>query len=737
MKAMVNNSGDLKTQDILNSNEFTAKMDMLKVLSGIDKDLADFNYFEYLNHMLEENDVVLDMVNELTKEFCNAFVFEISRLTLENERVYVGESEVKSFINTTIKDYMAYMECLFDKDIPEEDKLTFDMVDVLSEMKSLINTYSGDELCKDCMTSVIDNAITAITESDDAEKDKEERVHILSKVLNEIAQALYDNEMSIIYRVVNVDINRIEYQTIETPEALEMTKTIYNKIADVVYALESLEQFGLDELKSWVEDEFVSDESPETEKTEEEIQEEKDAKKAELDGLFNELAIALKGFDSLIETFEDNEWDSPSTTEFEVLTYVGNIIAEIPNSENVFKFIASAIDIKPAYDVESLLDFLIGEMVYTPKEPILDEYMDRYGEEDGQLKYNEAYLRWQDEDKISNATKNVVKQAILDMLNGKLNGESDLDMETYIDNLGVALECTEEEIDDYKAEWQSTGFCSIISDTFVKHQPSNDQPEYEVVLKLIDMTKYLEDCLRNKLPEDEKIVFNLETFRLYVDEIIKCEKASISEGLSVEFVNLMNIPVHTGEYEKVTRRVYNEDLGDFVTYTYMEPVYEPYFDEEQYNKVLGETKLVTDYMIGKYLDGTIESYKNNILADYFKIIDKYAHEDMKITITSTALQTMIGMELFGEEEFDYNKIFSFIKLPNGVESIDYNKMVDKITSVDTYKDMYKISDVQIKYETDSTGKIVKEFMEIKFSLEYDVFIASMDADLTMKLEFAF
>ena len=95
------------------------------------------------------------------------------------------------------------------------------------------------------------------------------------------------------------------------------------------------------------------------------------------------------------------------------------------------------------------------------------------------------------------------------------------------------------------------------------------------------------------------------------------------------------------------------------------------------------------------------------------------------------------MELFGEEEFDYNKIFSFLKLPNGVESIDYNKMVDKITSVDTYKDMYKISDVQIKYETDSTGKIVKEFMEIKFSLEYDVFIASMDADLTMRLEFAF
>ena len=514
-----------------------------------------------------------------------------------------------------------------------------------------------------------------------------------------------------------------------------MTKTIYNKIADVVYALESLEQFGLDELKSWVEDEFVNNESPETEKTEEEIQEEKDAKKAELDGLFNELAIALKGFDSLIETFEDNEWDSPSTTAFEVLTYVGNIIAEIPNSENVFKFIASAIDIEPVEGVGSLLEFLIGEMVYIPEEPNVDEYIDRYGEEDGQLKYDEAYLRWQDNIKDADSWKKVFKQATLDMLNGKLNGESDLDMDTYIENLGVVTDCSDEQILEYKAEWQSTGFCSILSDCLKNSLP--DEYADNLKVAIINLVDYLEDCLRNKLPQDEKVIFELETFRLYVDEIIKCEKASISEGLSVEFVNLMNIPVHTGEYEEVTRRVYDEELGDFVTYTYMEPVYEPYFDEEQYNKVLGETKLVTDYMIGKYLDGTIENYKNNILADYFKIIDKYAHEDMKITITSTALQAMIGMELFGEEEFDYNRIFSFLKLPNGVESIDYNKMVDKITSVDTYKDMYKISDVQIKYETDSTGKIVKEFMEIKFSLEYDVFIASMDADLTMRLEFAF
>ena len=741
MKSLVKNSADLDSQDIINSNEFTAKMDLLKILAGIDKGLADFNYFEYINHSLEENDIILDLVDELTYLFCDTFAFDFTRKTPYSQKVFVNESEVKSFINTTIKDYMAYLESMFDKNVAEEDKLTFDIVSVLSEMKDLINEYSTEGFTKDCIASILDNAITAITESGDAEKDKEERVHILSTVLHEMAQAFYDNEMSIISKYIEGDgVSWSRYEIVETEEAYDMTKTIYDKIANIIYALESIEEFGIKELNAWVEDEFVNEESSETEKTEEEIQEEKDAKKAELDGLFNELAIALKGFDSLIETFEDNEWDSPSTTEFKVFTYVGNIIAEIPNSANVFKFIASVVDIEPVEgDVKSILELLIEEMVYTPEEPILDEYINRYGEEDGQLKYNEAYLRWQDEIKNSDSWKKVLKQAILDMLNGKLNGESDLDADTYIENLAVILECTPEQIETYKTEWHSTGFCSILSDCLKNSLPDEEEypDDYKLAVATTNLVEYLENCLRNKLPEEEKVVFALEQFRSHVDEIIKVQKKMITADLSIMFVKMMNINVHTGEYEEVTREVYNYELGEWVTYTYEEPVYEPYFDEEQYNKVLGQTKLVTDYMIGKYLDGTIESYKNNILADYFKIIDKYAHPNMKITFATTALQVMIGMELFGDQEFDYNKIFSFVKLPNGIESIDYNKMVDKITSVDTYKDMYKISDVQIKYETDSTGKIVKEIMELKLSVNYDVFVASMDAEFIVKLEFSF
>ena len=94
---------------------------------------------------------------------------------------------------------------------------------------------------------------------------------------------------------------------------------------------------------------------------------------------------------------------------------------------------------------------------------------------------------------------------------------------------------------------------------------------------------------------------------------------------------------------------------------------------------------------------------------------------------------MITYDKISPEEIDYNELFGFIKLPPEIEKVDYNQLVETFWSENTYKEMIQVSNVSVKYETNSQGEIAKEIMEIDFTFNYDLKITALKADLTLKM----
>ncbi len=73
------------------------------------------------------------------------------------------------------------------------------------------------------------------------------------------------------------------------------------------------------------------------------------------------------------------------------------------------------------------------------------------------------------------------------------------------------------------------------------------------------------------------------------------------------------------------------------------------------------------------------------IEDIKDFIDVYCEEPAK-TVAFSVLSLLV---IATQPDIDYNELFSFIELPQEIESIDYNKLVGKLTSGDFYKNLIK------------------------------------------------
>ena len=122
---------------------------------------------------------------------------------------------------------------------------------------------------------------------------------------------------------------------------------------------------------------------------------------------------------------------------------------------------------------------------------------------------------------------------------------------------------------------------------------------------------------------------------------------------------------------------------------------------------------------------------NNDTIDYeetFKnVLDfagKYLTEQTNTTIASVAAIYMIATN----PDVDYNEIFSFIELPQGV-SIDYNKLVQKIQ---TFENMVTISNIETQMIT-TQDNLIKEVVYITLQLDVDVEVAAINGQFVIAL----
>lgn len=107
--------------------------------------------------------------------------------------------------------------------------------------------------------------------------------------------------------------------------------------------------------------------------------------------------------------------------------------------------------------------------------------------------------------------------------------------------------------------------------------------------------------------------------------------------------------------------------------------------------------------------------------------DKYLISEAKTTVYSLAAIYMVAEH----PDVDYNKLFEFIELPQGI-TIDYNKMIQKLSDEATFDNMFTISNIETKLVT-SQDNLLEEVVDITLRVNCDVSIASISGEIVLRL----
>lgn len=696
--SLANSGNDLTVNDITNSNQLTAQLDALKVLKNISEGLLEFDYLDYLADVILETTMFNSLVSTGTDMIMQYFVLSES-----------ARAEVTSFVNINIRDFMNYL-----KSLDFENPTMFDFKGVVVDFNDLVQEFSTIEDIKDIIQSAT-NSVEGIDKN------------VLSTFIKEIANKDY----RIIGLTKQVWIDNPEiipeggYWGFEISNDATTIELEDNIILSVAGVLETMENIVAN----------FFEESP-----------------VELNTLITTLTEKLDAYASYQEQIEELELTTSSMIDMSFM-----IVSSISNNLKDYQLSQDYLD----YAIKTIKNNGLVEM----------------------LVYS-IFNNFQLEGDVNVAFQEIITKLVHDVLDSLYAGEfNGLNSEDYLANICTALGITDtNKIIAYTNEWAQTGFCSIVSDYLQDTIPNGENDEYlGLKSSLVNAIKYLENCLRTSGEKVVEFDFNqaLTLANNIFTAIYDLNKAEYDEllanqpsneplqpggvGTMTEYVTLLDLYESALEQiqlfviltnpegtmlENINTAIstYKHYVKSVIANISTQLILDQYIIEETesegvytinenplYEVVLAENTLLADYAVEKYLSNQLDM--GYVLDEYFKTVDTYAEEDRKIIINSVAIATMIGVGSI--QDMDFNEVFSFIKLPDSIEAIDYNKLVETFYDVETYKNMFTVSKVDVKYETNSQGEIAKEIMQIEFNFNYDLKITELKANLTLKVEIDF
>ena len=136
---------------------------------------------------------------------------------------------------------------------------------------------------------------------------------------------------------------------------------------------------------------------------------------------------------------------------------------------------------------------------------------------------------------------------------------------------------------------------------------------------------------------------------------------------------------------------------------------------------------VVDASLDRYVEGTLSF--DGLLDDISAAVEEYANEEAKTTLN--AIYTLITA-LNYDPNIDYNEVFAFIPLPEGIQSIDYNVLMAKLYDKSTY-DMLNIDNAEVTYITDMGGNVTGAVITFDLVVDFDAVIAYIDGTLNGRI----
>lgn len=117
----------------------------------------------------------------------------------------------------------------------------------------------------------------------------------------------------------------------------------------------------------------------------------------------------------------------------------------------------------------------------------------------------------------------------------------------------------------------------------------------------------------------------------------------------------------------------------------------------------------------------------------YSLIEDYGSEDLKTFVDAVGVVYNV---LNYDSSIDYNEMFKDLPLPEEIESIDYNKLLEKLHDENTY-DFLHVSNWEVTYVTNAQDKIVGEVLTLNINLDFDAVIASIQGDIKLEIRLDF
>ena len=177
---------------------------------------------------------------------------------------------------------------------------------------------------------------------------------------------------------------------------------------------------------------------------------------------------------------------------------------------------------------------------------------------------------------------------------------------------------------------------------------------------------------------------------------------------------------------------FNQNLIDYAE-RYKNDIIEALVDEIQ-NKlqIIDDKKdelyvLVRD-MVGSLFDNTFDV--EDFGQDLSQFVNEACTEQQKTIYNSLMAYYIIQNS---DENTDFNEIFSFIELPDGVEEVDYNQLVAELKNSGTYINALKVDQVDTQHIVGDNG-LIKEVITFAVSFDFDLTVIKLNADFNVVVE---
>ena len=365
------------------------------------------------------------------------------------------------------------------------------------------------------------------------------------------------------------------------------------------------------------------------------------------------------------------------------------------------------------------------------------------------MKYFDVMGKIIDSSGLSENITDEQRELIITFLYDVLQPNPNYDYENYIRSLCSMVGYDDEElVQEYIREFEETKTFSLLSDFFTDALAFYKDEEYRnenltSIAKELNITNVeAVEVLESRIEATESLIITIKYLEnipingydpLVLTNYITTTLQDISSGaigqehleilifafsqlFDIEAAIRNNIQKAVGESQVLI----SEWLTGYITSLLN-------LDEDDSPVAYREIKTIISYAVSEYAKGSIDY--TSIMNSFFKTVNEYCEDENKIIANSLGIMLMIIVGESSEISFDYNKMFEYIDLPNSVNSINYNELIEKLFSNATYADFIKVSDPQVKF-VEEQGVLIAEVVTFNISVNFElVTITSFNASL--------